>query len=189
MKLLLVSLRRLLPGTVMAVLIGVLSASGFWLHWTPRFESIRWGLTEMGHVWLGWGAVVVTGGYLVHHLARTWGPLRQTQRILGVALTADLFVALITGVVLVSGSSGGPPSWVGPLHFGSTFILLVVFVWHSAVGWRRWLTGAWTNLRYGVQDSSTPVASQAPKHSAPQEARDQGAHEAQEEPDGSVDES
>ena len=140
MKTLLRWLRRLLPGWGFGVVMALLAASGWWLHESERFASLAWGLTEQLHVALGWVALAGTAGYLVHHLARTWGPWRTLQRLLGLALVAATLGALISGVVLVLGLRGGPPAWARPLHWGTTWLLCALFAWHGA-------TGAWRGLR------------------------------------------
>ncbi|MCO4773893.1 MAG: cytochrome b/b6 domain-containing protein [Deltaproteobacteria bacterium] len=178
MKPILALLRKVLPGTLMALLFAVLAATGFFLHWSPRFQSIQWGLTEMVHVWIGWASLMAVGGYLIHHLARTWGPWTTRQRLLGILLTADVVAALLTGIVVVWPPGGGPPSWAVPVHFASTFALLGLFVLHSAVGWTRWLKRRWRL----VIDGPAPVASSeaaasepaAPQGDQPQEPEDEG---------------
>ena len=160
MNALLTVLRRLVPGTFLALVFVVLSATGFFLHWTPRFQSLSWGLTEIVHVWIGWAALVFVAGYLVHHLARTWGPLSTLQRILGLALTVDIVLALLTGVLVVEAPVGGPPKWAVPVHFVSTFVLLGLFVWHSAAGWTRWLKRTGRAVVEGpLREGSAPATS------------------------------
>ncbi len=143
-------MRRLLtvlfPATLLSALFAALVGSGLWLRWTPRMQSLSWGLTEMVHVYAGWVCLVFLVGYLIHHLARTWGPLGQRQRILGLVLLADAAAALLTGGGLVLGLRGGPPAWIKGLHFASTFPLLLLLVWHTAVGWRPWLRQRWRRL-------------------------------------------
>jgi hypothetical protein len=186
----LAGLRRLVPGTLMALLVVALSATGFWLHWTPRFQSLRWGATEMVHVWVGWGTLAATAAYLAHHLARTWGPLVHGQRALGLFLALDLGIGLVSGVLLVSGRVGGPPAWALPAHFGSTFLLLALFAWHSAVGWRRWLAVSWRALRDGPAPPSAPrhdpaasaealPPSQAPQRPGPEQEGEARAEQAE----------
>jgi hypothetical protein len=130
-------LRRFLPGWGFAVVMTALAASGWWLHETERFASIAWGLTEQVHVFVGWVSLVGTALYLVHHLARTWGPWKTLQRILGLSLATATAVALASGVVLVMGIDGGPPEWVRMAHWISTWLLTGLFIWHAAKGaWR-----------------------------------------------------
>lgn len=190
MNALLATLRRILPATLMALLVVILSATGFFLHWSPRFESIAWGLTEMVHVWVGWAALLATAGYLAHHLARTWGPWTTLQRILGLLLAADLAVAMLTGVLVVWPPEGGPPAWAVPLHFVSTFGILGLFLWHSAVGWIRWLKRRWRLILDGPQagpESSEPSPPESDQGDEPQHEGDAGADEAGDEGEGAVD--
>lgn len=146
-------LKRVLPGWGFLVVMALLAGSGAWLRESERFASIAWGLTEMVHVHLGWIALLGTAGYLVHHLARTWGPLRRPQRILGLGLVAVTAAASITGGVLVLGLSGGPPDWVRPVHWATTWILLVLFAWHAARGWGKGLVRA---LRRAIRGPAPP---------------------------------
>lgn len=154
-------LRRLLPGWGFAVIMALLAASGWWLHETERFASIAWGLTEQIHVWLGWVALAGTALYLVHHLARTWGPWRTLQRILGLALVAMTAGAFISGVLLVSGMRGGPPAWARPLHWWTTWLLTGLFAWHAAKGTWRALRRWWVGVLRGPQPLSPPTGAPA----------------------------
>ena len=197
MNALLAALRRLIPGTFLALVLAGLSATGFFLHWTPRFQSLSWGLTEIVHVWLGWAALVFGAGYLAHHVARTWGPMSTLQRILGLVLTVDIVLALLTGVLVVWAPVGGPPEWAVPVHFVSTFVLLGLFVWHSAVGWTRWLKRTGRAVIQGpprdggAPASSSPSAASAsePDHREdPDGEGESAAEEPKDEGEGPVDE-
>jgi len=138
------ALRAVFTFRVVLVAIVVLCASGFWLHWTPRFRSLAWGLTEQVHIQVGWIAVGLWIGYLVHHLVVRWGPLTSLQRILGLALTSASAWLLVTGAMLTIGRVGGWPGWVLGSHFVATFALLVLTLWHSVPAWRRLLRGLTT---------------------------------------------
>lgn len=139
-------LTRIAPATLLVAVLSILAGTGFYLRWTPRMKSLAWGLTEMIHVHVGWVSLALLAGYLAHHLTRTWGPLRTRQRLLGLGLLADVLVALLTGVVLVLGLSGGPPAWVRPVHLATTVLLLFLVPWHTAPGWRAWARRRWRRL-------------------------------------------
>ncbi len=151
-------LKRLFPGWGFLVVMVLLAASGLWLRETERFASIAWGLTEMVHVHLGWLSLLGTIAYLVHHLARTWGPLSRPQRLLGLALVAVTAVAFVTGVILVLGLRGGPPAWVRPVHWWTTWAVLVLFAWHSAKGWGRLVVARIRRTLRRPQSKSSPMS-------------------------------
>lgn len=157
MRSLLPVLRRLFPGWGFAVVMSILAASGWWLHESPRFQSIAWGLTEQVHVHLGWVSLIGTSLYLVHHLARTWGDWKTLQRILGLLLAATTLAAFGTGIVLVLGLKGGPPDWVIDVHWASTWILWGLFLWHAAKGTWRALALWWRGVLRGPQELSGPA--------------------------------
>jgi hypothetical protein len=168
-------LRWLMPGWAICLWLVFLSGTGLYLRNAERFASLAWGLTEMVHVHTGWIGLAALTAYLVHHLARTWGPLGHRQRILGLALLALCAVAWLTGIVLVLGLQGGPPAFVVALHHLSTWGLLAVMVWHTVPGWTRWLKRRWRRMIDGPQPAPSPTAAApAPTPPAPAETEPVG---------------
>jgi hypothetical protein len=133
------ALRALTPFRLVLAVSVVLAATGCWLHWTPRFGGLPWGLTELAHTWIGWGSLALLAGYLIHHLRAKWGRSTKLQRGLGWALAGVASVLSLTGVMLAIAWVGGPPDLVLRLHFVGTFVLAALLLWHTSPPWRRWL--------------------------------------------------
>jgi hypothetical protein len=95
----------------------------------------------MLHVGGGLILTVLLLGYLAHHLHNHWGNLSDRGRILGLAVTLDLAVALTTGLAFEVPASAPPPPWMLELHYLSTFPILPLILWHSAAALSRWLSG------------------------------------------------
>jgi hypothetical protein len=110
-------LRRSAPFSLVTLLLGLLSASGIWLHESPRFGGFSWGVTEMVHIYVGWVFLAIFVGFLVHHLSVRWGTLRSLQRCLGLALVTATACELLSGAFLATGRTGGTPAWVLSLHY------------------------------------------------------------------------
>lgn len=142
-------LRWLFPFRWLFVALVLLTATGLGLRSLPRFGGLAWGLTELGHVWVGWASLVVWIGYLVHHVTVRWGSWASPQRLLGLAVSLFSLALLGTGVMLASGMDGGPPAWALPVHFVTTWALLGLVVAHTFVAWRRWPRRAWRRLAEG----------------------------------------
>ncbi len=139
-------LRWLVPFRWVLLAIVALSATGFALHEMERFSGLQWGLTEIAHVWLGWAALGLWTGYLVHHLAVRWGSLRSPQRLLGAGASLASGVLLVTGVMLAVGMQGGPPGWTVPVHYWATWALLALVLAHTRVAWGSWPRRLWRRL-------------------------------------------
>jgi hypothetical protein len=153
MKTALQILRWLFPVRWLLLALLALAASGWALHRMERFAGLAWGLTEMGHIWVGWASVLLWCGYLGHHVWTRWGAWRSVQRGLGLALTLASTLVLVSGGMLALGMRGGPPSWALPAHFGASFVLGGLLAAHTFVAWRRWPRRVWRR----VIDGPRPV--------------------------------
>lgn len=143
------ALRRLFPFWLLNVLFFVLAATGLWTHWYPRFRDLGWGIPEMVHVALGWVCLPVLIGYHVHHLVKHWGEFSDFWRWNGLVATAIALVVMGTGVWMELRIDGGPPGWVRPLHFVTTFALYALLIGHT---WRIWTT--WVGAKLGRKKAS-----------------------------------
>ncbi len=128
-------LKVLFPVWLLLVVVALLTATGGWLRWTPRFGGLSWGLTELAHVWVGWVSLAVVVGYLAPHFATCRDLPAPAHRLLGLATAAAAVIVLGTGVVLGVGVVGGPPGWIRPLHFWGTWALLALMLAHLPAGW------------------------------------------------------
>ena len=128
-------LKALFPVGLVLAAFGLLAVTGGWLHWTPRFGGLSWGLTELAHVWLGWACLVGVAGYLAPHLVQHRDLQARIQRPLGWATAAAAVVVLGTGAVLAIGVATGPPGWIRALHFHGTWALLGLTLAHVPIGW------------------------------------------------------
>jgi hypothetical protein len=128
-------MKPLFPVGLLLAAFGLLAATGGWLHWTPRFGGLSWGLTELAHVWLGWACLIAVVGYLVPHLVRHRDLHAPPQRLLGWLMAVAAVVVLGTGAVLGIGVVGGPPGWLRSLHFHGTWALLGLTLVHVPISW------------------------------------------------------
>ncbi len=108
------------------------AGTGLFLRGMDRFGGLAWGLSEWGHVVVGWVALPLFLGYLLHHVAKRWGSLGSFFRLLGLALAATLGLALLSGVLLDQVPAAGSWSGVRTLHYVATFPILALLVLHPA---------------------------------------------------------
>jgi hypothetical protein len=134
-------LRRLFPFSLLLLATCAVGGSGLVLREIERYSSLSWGALEMLHVGGGLILTALLLGYLGHHLHKHWGSLSDRRRLLGLAITLDLTVALATGLAFEFPASGPPPEWVAEVHYFSTFPILPLILWHSAAALKRWLSG------------------------------------------------
>jgi hypothetical protein len=118
---------RFLAGAILFTAI-----TGLFLREEERFDGLAWGLSEWGHVVVGWIAVPLCLGYLLHHVSTRWGSFRSIFRLLGVGLASALCVALLSGAFL--DLVPGAMSWPGlrNIHYIATFPILLLLLLHPA---------------------------------------------------------
>ncbi|MEE2828226.1 MAG: hypothetical protein VX498_03475 [Myxococcota bacterium] len=134
-------LKVLFPFLLILGLTLIVGISGLVLHEIDRFSSLAWGSVEMVHVALGLVLTLGLLGYLVHHLVIHWGEFSDIRRILGLALSADLVVAVLTGLLFELRGDSEWGSWLTWTHYISTFPILPLLIAHTLGPLRRWLGG------------------------------------------------
>jgi hypothetical protein len=158
--------------------MAIATGTGLWIHSYPRWQGLAWGLTEMVHVFLGWPALALWAGYNVHHLTRHWGNFAATSRILGLIVTTSAGIAFLTGVWLVIRTEGGPPGFVRPLHYWTTFPIFPVLLIHTWKPMGRWLKAQLRPSESRATDAPPPApTAPSPSDPAPADAASAGPEE------------